>query len=39
MIGRMKANFFNESEYYVEVIKFKCRILNNWDEIEKTFNK
>ena len=39
MIGRVKANFFNESEYYVEVIKFKCRILNNWDEVEKTFNK
>ena len=35
-ISKLKANLLNKSEYFVEVKRFKCKILS-WNEIEIIF--
>lgn len=32
----LKASLLNESQYYVEVNKYKCKIIKEWVEIENT---
>lgn len=37
-LSKLKAKLLNKSEYLVEVKKYKCKILHEWNEIETLFN-